>query len=100
MMPTTELETNLRDFFDGYARAFHADLGRFCEHYHFPSTTARLDGTLQSFVTKDEAMDFFAGAKETYEAEGCTQWAHQAPHRPPARRGQRGRDDRLGDAAR
>jgi hypothetical protein len=75
MMPTTELETDLRDFFDGYARAFHADLGRFCEHYHFPSTTARLDGTLQSFVTKDEAMDFFAGAKQAYEVEGCTQWA-------------------------
>jgi len=74
MTAPTALETELRGFFDGYARAFHADLARFCEHYHFPSTTARLDGTLQSFVTKEEAMDFFAGAKARYEAEGCTHW--------------------------
>ena len=44
--PTTELETELRAFFEGYARAFHADLDRFCDYFHFPSATVRLDGLL------------------------------------------------------
>jgi hypothetical protein len=71
----TELETELRGYFEGYARAFHADLGRFCEHFHFPSTTVRLDGSIQQFRTNEEAMEFFTVAKQKYEAEGCTQWA-------------------------
>jgi hypothetical protein len=73
--PTTELETELRAFFEGYARAFHADLDRFCDYFHFPSATVRLDGTLQPLPTKDEAVDFFSAAKQKYEAEGCTHWA-------------------------
>jgi hypothetical protein len=72
--PTTELETELRAFFEGYARTFHADLDRFCEHFHFPCTTVRLDGALQVLRTKEEALEFFAAAQEQYEAEGCTHW--------------------------
>ena len=75
MISTAELETELRGFFEGYARAFHADLDRFCEHFHFPAATVRLDSSLHQLRTKDEAMTFFAEAQQKYEAEGCTQWA-------------------------
>lgn len=75
MNTTIELETELRAFFEGYARTFHADLDRFCGHFHFPSTTVRLDGTLEVLRTKEEAKDFFASAKQQYEDEGCTHWA-------------------------
>jgi hypothetical protein len=70
----TPLETNLRSFFEQYARTFHGDVGAFCDLYDFPSETVRLDGTVLRFHTKDEAANFFALAKKKYEDEGCSQW--------------------------
>jgi|GEM_PF-6303364 len=60
----TPLETNLRSFFEQYARTFHEDIGAFCDLYDFPSETVRLDGTVLRFHTKDEATESFALAKK------------------------------------
>jgi hypothetical protein len=68
------LETNLRAFFEHYARTFHQDLEGFCDLYDFPSETIRLDGAVQRFHTRDAAAEFFALAKQKYETEGCAQW--------------------------
>jgi len=70
----TQLETNLRAFFERYARTFHQDVERFCELYAFPSETVRLDGTVQLFRGKAAAIEFYALAKRRYENEGCAQW--------------------------
>src|SRR5437764_9617560 len=70
----TSLEEDLRSFFERYARTFHEDVGLFCDLYEFPATTIRLDGTVQHFQAKHDAMQFFAVAKERYEAEGCRRW--------------------------
>ena len=69
------LEADLHAFFERYSRAFHEDVDGFCELYHYPSSTVRLDGTVQWFHTKADAVAFFALAKQKYEDEGCRQWA-------------------------
>jgi hypothetical protein len=71
----TSLEKDFRAFFETYARTFHDDVGRFCDLYEFPCTTARLDGTVHRFPTKEDAVRFFTTAKASYEAEGCRRWA-------------------------
>jgi hypothetical protein len=70
----TRLEGELRTFFERYARTFHEDVERFCDLYEFPCETVRLDGTVQRFLTKGDAVGFFAAAKKAYEAEGCRRW--------------------------
>jgi hypothetical protein len=75
MGPATELDVELRAFFESYADAFHADVGSFCDRFHFPATTVRLDGAVQLFRTKEDALAFFTVAKQRYEAEGCRRWA-------------------------
>jgi len=70
----TPLEGELRAFFEGYARTFHEDVERFCDLYEFPCETMRLDGTVQRFSTKGDAVSFFAAAKKAYETEGCRRW--------------------------
>jgi hypothetical protein len=70
----TLLETNLRAFFEKYARTFHQSVERFCELYDVPSETVRLDGTVQRFDTPGAAVEFFTLAKKRYEDEGCAQW--------------------------
>ncbi len=70
-----QLETDLRAFFEHYARTFHEDVGRFCDLYFLPATTVRLDGSVQLFQTRQDAVRFFALAKQKYENEGCTRWS-------------------------
>jgi hypothetical protein len=70
----TRLDEELGAFFGRYARTFHEDLERFCDLYEFPCETARLDGTVQRFSTKGDAVSFFAAAQKAYEAEGCRRW--------------------------
>jgi hypothetical protein len=72
------LEADLRTFFEHYARTFHEDIGRFCDLYNFPSLTVRLDGTIQSFQTRDDAVLFFSRARQAFEDEGCRRWAIRA----------------------
>jgi hypothetical protein len=71
----TPLEADLLAFFEAYARTFHEDVDSFCDLYRFPSTTARLDGTVVLFSAKADALAFFSSAKQRYEAEGCARWA-------------------------
>jgi hypothetical protein len=68
------LEAEFRAFFERYARTFHQDVERFCDLYEFPCETARLDGTVQRFLTKGDAVAFFDVVKKAYEAEGCRRW--------------------------
>jgi hypothetical protein len=67
-------EREFRAFFERYARTFHEDIERFCDLYEFPCETARLDGTVQRFSTKGDAVTFFTAAKMAYEGEGCRRW--------------------------
>ncbi|MCA3160106.1 MAG: hypothetical protein ING31_11025 [Burkholderiales bacterium] len=67
-------ESDLREFFETYARTFHEDISRFCDLYYFPSATVRLDGTVQFFHAKEDAMHFFTRAKQRYEEDGCAHW--------------------------
>jgi hypothetical protein len=66
---------DLLAFFERYARTFQEDVGRFCDLYEFPCVTTRLDGSVERFVTRDDAVRFFAAAKRRYEDEGCRRWA-------------------------
>jgi hypothetical protein len=71
----SHLQIDLHAFFERYARTFHEDVGRFCDLYFYPSTTVRLDGTVQLFGAKEGAVHFFSLAKQKYENEGCSRWA-------------------------
>jgi hypothetical protein len=82
----TQVEAELRAFFERYARIFHEEVERFCDLYEFPCETARLDGSVQRFSTKADAVYFFAAAKKAYEAEGCRRWdiRHLVAEQPPS----------------
>src|SRR4051794_29352032 len=71
----TDVEAQLRGFFERYAQSFHLDVPAFCDNFHFPSTTVRLDGSVHVFQAKEDAVEFFTAARRKFEAEGCIRWA-------------------------
>jgi hypothetical protein len=71
----TSVETELREYFERYAKLFHENLDQFCALYHEPSTTVRLDGSVEQFQTRPLAHEFFASARANYERLGCRSWA-------------------------
>jgi hypothetical protein len=70
----TASDDEFRAFFGRYARTFHEDLEQFCDLYEFPCETVRLDGSVQRFSMRGDAVRFFEIVKMAYESEGCRRW--------------------------
>ena len=71
------MDDSIREFLDRYSDAFQkVDVDAIPDFYTVPSISIRGDGSLVTFISRDELKDFFEDVAQGYHNEGMRRAAY------------------------